>query len=252
MTRSRLALLGLLCLLAVLSCAVAQAQSVGKLSLNSFVPTPDQPKELAAALKLLIGMSVLSLAPALLIMLTSFTRIIIIFSFLRSALGTQQTPPNAILIGLALFLTFFVMFPVWQQIDQKALKPYLAGQMKYDVALERASVPLREFLVRQTREKDLGLFVTLARTARPRTEADIPMRVLVPAFIISELRSGFQIGFVLFIPFVVVDLIVASVLMSMGMMMLPPVMISLPIKILLFVMVDGWHLITKSVVLSFG
>lgn len=240
-------------LLALLSlCTVAHAQSVGKLGLGALVPSPDHPQELAAALKLLLGLSVLSLAPALLIMLTSFTRIIIIFSFLRSALGTQQTPPNAILVGLALFLTFSIMYPTWQQIDSKALQPYLAGRMRYDLAVDRAAVPLRQFLLRQTREKDLGLFVTLSRSPRPRTEADIPMRVLVPAFIISELRSGFQIGFVLFIPFVVIDLIVSSVLMSMGMMMLPPVMISLPIKILLFVMVDGWHLITKSIVLSFG
>lgn len=225
---------------------------MGQLSLNGLVPSPDQPKELAAALKLLLGLSVLSLAPALLIMVTCFTRIIIIFSFLRSALGTQQTPPNAVLIGLALFLTFFIMFPVWQQVDQKALQPYLAGNMRYDVAIERASVPLRDFLLRQTREKDLALFVTLARVPRPQSPTDLPMRVLIPAFIISELRAGFQIGFVLFIPFVVVDLIISSVLMSMGMMMLPPVMISLPVKILLFVMVDGWHLMTKSIVLSFS
>jgi flagellar biosynthetic protein FliP len=240
-------------ILAVVTLAsVAHAQSVGKLGLTSLVPSPDHPQELAAALKLLLGLSVLSLAPALLIMLTSFTRIIIVFSFLRTALGTQQTPPNAILVGLALFLTFSIMYPTGQQIDQQALQPYLSGKLRYDLAVDKAVVPLRQFLLRQTREKDLGLFVTLSRVPRPRTEADIPMRVLIPAFIISELRSGFQIGFVLFIPFVVIDLIVSSVLMSMGMMMLPPVMISLPIKILLFVMVDGWHLITKSIVLSFG
>ncbi|MEN6644120.1 MAG: flagellar type III secretion system pore protein FliP [Armatimonadia bacterium] len=221
-------------------------------TLQSLIPSPDHPQELASALKLLIGLSVLSLAPALLIMLTSFTRIIIILSFLRSALGTQQTPPNAILIGLALFLTFFVMSPVYEQVNERALKPYLAGDMKYAQALDRAAVPVRDFLFRQTREKDLGLFITLSKSARPATRDDIPMRALVPAFIISELRTAFQIGFVLFIPFVVLDLIVSSVLMSMGMMMLPPVMISLPIKILLFVMVDGWHLITRSVVLSFG
>lgn len=228
------------------------AHAAPPVTLQSLVPSPDHPQELASALKLLVGLSVLSLAPALLIMLTSFTRIIIILSFLRSALGTQQTPPNAILIGLALFLTFFVMSPVYEQVNDRALKPYLSGEMKYKQALDRAAAPVREFLFRQTRDKDLGLFITLSKSARPATRDDIPMRALVPAFIISELRTAFQIGFVLFIPFVVLDLIVSSVLMSMGMMMLPPVMISLPIKILLFVMVDGWHLITRSVVLSFS
>ena len=245
-------LAALLVLAALLSANLASAQPATKLTLNSLLPSPDQPRELATALKLLIGLSVLSLAPALLIMLTSFTRIIIIFGFLRSALGTQQTPPNAVLIGLALFLTFFIMYPVWEQIDRQALRPYLAGAIKYDAALARGAVPLRAFLFKQTRDKDLGLFIGLARLPTPRTRNDVPLRVLVPAFIISELRSAFQIGFVLFIPFVVLDLIVSSVLMSMGMMMLPPVMISLPIKILLFVMVDGWHLITRSIVLSFG
>lgn len=239
-----------ICLLFTALALPAAAQQHG--TLDSLVPSPDQPQELAAALKLLIGLSVLSLAPALLIMLTSFTRIIIILSFLRSALGTQQTPPNAILIGLALFLTFFIMYPTYDQVNQQALKPYLSGHMKYEAAVDRAAKPVREFLFRQTREKDLGLFITLAKAPRPQTRDDVPMRALVPAFIISELRAAFQIGFVLFIPFVVLDLVVSSVLMSMGMMMLPPVMISLPIKILLFVMVDGWHLITKSVVLSFG
>jgi len=235
----------------LLTAAVASAQPAGKTAWSSLVPSADQPRDMATALKLLLGFSVLSLAPALLIMLTSFTRIIIIFGLLRSALGTQQTPPNAVLVGLALFLTFFIMYPVWQQIDQKALQPYLTGSIKFEVALERAAAPLRAFLFNQTRDKDIGLFVGLAQLPRPRSRDDVPLRVLVPAFIISELRSAFQIGFVLFIPFVVLDLIVSSVLMSMGMMMLPPVMISLPIKILLFVMVDGWHLITRSVVLSF-
>jgi flagellar biosynthetic protein FliP len=185
-------------------------------------------------------------------MLTSFTRIIIVLSFLRSAMGTQQTPPNAILVGLALFLTFYIMYPTWQQVDQRALQPYLQGKMKFEAALDRGTAPVHDFLFRQTREKDIALFLNLGRLPRPQKPADIPMRALIPAFVLSELRSGFQIGFVLFIPFVVVDLIVSSVLMSMGMMMLPPVMISMPIKILLFVMVDGWHLITQSLVLSFS
>jgi flagellar biosynthesis protein FliP len=221
-------------------------------SVGALLPSPDKPQDLAVALKLLLGLSVLSLAPALLIMLTCFTRIIIILSFLRSALGTQQTPPNAVLVGLALFLTMFIMYPVWQQTDQQAVKPYLAGTMKYDQAVAKGAVPLRTFLLKQTRDKDLGLFVTLSRSPRPRKPEEVSFRALIPAYIISELRAGFQIGFVLFIPFVVLDLIVSSVLMSLGMMMLPPVMVSLPLKVMLFVMVDGWHLITKSIVLSFG
>jgi len=221
-------------------------------SLGSLLNDPRAAQDLAPSLKLLIGFTLLSLAPALLIMMTSFTRIIIVLAFLRSALGTQQTPPNAVLIGLSMFLTFYIMYPVWDQIDQQALQPYLAGKIKMQVALDRGTTPLRDFLLRQTREKDLGLFLGLARMPKPKTAADVPMRALVPAFIISELRAAFQIGFVLFIPFVVIDLIVSSVLMSMGMMMLPPVMIALPVKILLFVMVDGWHLITKSLVLSFS
>ena len=239
------------CLLLLAAAGVSQAQSGASFGLGSLVPSPDKPQELAAALKLLLGLSVLSLAPALLVMLTCFTRIIIVLSFLRSALGTQQTPPNAILIGLALFLTFYIMYPVWQQVDQQALQPYLKGSIKFEVAVGRAVVPVQSFLLRQTREKDIALFLNLGKLPRPAKPADIPLRALVPAFVLSELRSGFQIGFVLFIPFVVVDLIVSSVLMSMGMMMLPPVMVSLPIKILLFVMVDGWHLITRSLVLSF-
>ncbi len=247
--------LGLLFVMGLLSlmpaAAWSQPQPLGR-SLSAWLPSPDKPQEMAAALKLLLALSILSLAPALLIMLTSFTRIIIILSFLRNALGTQQTPPNAVLIGLALFLTFYIMAPAWEQINRQALQPYLAGRLPYTEALQRGWQPLRDFLLRQTRERDLGLFLTLSRSPRPARPEDIPLQVLVPAFIISELRAGFQIGFVLFIPFVVLDLVVSSVLMSLGMMMLPPVMISLPLKILLFVMIDGWHLITRSVVLSFA
>lgn len=248
---TRPSVLLMICLTLSLAAAVAHAQAAPT-SLGALLPSPEQPKEFAAALKLLLGLAVLSLAPALLIMLTCFTRIIIILSFLRSALGTQQTPPNAVLVGLALFLTFFVMHPVWQQIDGQALKPYMAGTIRYEEAVTRAATPLHGFLLKQTREKDLGLFLTLSRSPRPQTPAAVPFRALVPAYIISELRAAFQIGFVLFIPFVVLDLIVSSVLMSLGMMMLPPVMVSLPLKVLLFVMVDGWHLITQSIVTSFG
>jgi flagellar biosynthetic protein FliP len=235
---------------ALLLIGAAQAQPVGG-TLGSLMPSPDKPQELAVALKLLLGLSVLSLAPALLIMVTCFTRIIIILGFLRSALGTQQAPPNAILIGLALFLTFFIMQPVWQQIDTQSVKPYLGGKMNYDQAISTGAGPLRQFLLKQTREKDLGLFITLSKSPRPQRPEDVDFRALVPAFVISELRTAFQIGFVLFIPFLVLDLLVSSVLMSLGMMMLPPVMVSLPLKVMLFVMVDGWHLITQSIVLSF-
>lgn len=237
---------------ALLAASPALGQGPGGMRFSELVPRPDQPRELAAALQIVIGLAVLSLAPGLLIMLTCFTRIIIILSFLRSALGTQQTPPNAVLIGLALFLTFFVMNPVWEEVNREALQPYLSGKLAYPQALERGSRPVQAFLLRQTREKDLALFIGLAREARPKSPAEVSMRVLAPAFIISELRTAFQIGFVLFIPFVVLDLVVGSVLMSLGMMMLPPVMVSLPLKILLFVMVDGWHLVTRSVVMSFA
>lgn len=248
----RLMLLLSACLIIIaVSASMAGAQSAAR-GLAGLVPSPDKPQELAASLKLLLGLSVLSLAPSLLIMLTSFTRIIIILSFLRSALGTQQAPPNAILIGLALFLTFFIMQPVWQQVDGEALKPYMAGKIGYEAAVTKAAVPVRGFLMQHTREKDLGLFITLARQPRPQKASEVSFGALVPAFIISELRTGFQIGFVLFIPFVVLDIVVSSVLMSLGMMMLPPVMVSLPLKILLFVMVDGWQLVMKTIVMSFG
>lgn len=245
-------LLPLALLLGVLVATVAQAAPPVGLSLASALPSPDQPQQMANALKLLLGLSVLSLAPSLLIMLTCFTRIIIVLGFLRTAVGTQQTPPNAILIGLALFLTFYIMYPVGEQVQREALQPYLQGKLSFARALDRGAKPVHAFLFRQTREPDMALFLNLAKLPRPDKPADIPMRALIPAFILSELRSGFQIGFVLFIPFVVVDLIVSSVLMSMGMMMLPPVMISLPVKLLLFVMIDGWHLITRSLVLSFA
>lgn len=214
--------------------------------------TSDDPQQIVLTLRILIGLALLSLAPALLMTLTSFTRIIIILSFLRSALGTQQTPPNAVLVGFALLLTFFVMHPVFDDINSRAVQPYMHEEIGYERALEEAALPLREFMLRQTREKDLALFYEIADLARPATPQDVPFHVLMPGFVISELKSAFQIGFVLFVPFLVIDLVVASSLMSMGMLMVPPVMISLPVKILLFVMVDGWHLVTRSVVLSFA
>ena len=201
--------------------------------------------------ELVLLMPLLSLAPALLVLLTSFTRIIIVLGFLRQALGTGQMPANQILIGLALFLTFVIMAPVGTQIHQEALKPYLAEEIGQGEALKRAEVPLKEFMLGQTREKDIALFLELTDREAPERPEDLPLLVVVPSFVISELKTAFQIGFVLFLPFLIIDMVVASVLMSMGMMMLPPVLISLPFKILLFVLVDGWHLIVRSLVMGF-
>ncbi|MDX8384828.1 MAG: flagellar type III secretion system pore protein FliP [Ghiorsea sp.] len=211
----------------------------------------DDPESWFTGLKIVAGLTVLALAPSILVMMTSFTRILVVFAFLRQALGTQQSPPTQILVGLALFMTVFIMMPVWDQIDSQALTPYLNEEMSQSDAMVKAVDPLRQFMLRQTREDDLILFLNAAKIEKPQTSADTPMHVLIPAFVISELRTAFEIGFLIYIPFVVLDLVVASVLMSMGMMMLPPVMISLPLKIILFVLVDGWHLITASLLLSF-
>jgi len=211
----------------------------------------DNPEDWFNGLKILAILTVLALAPSVLVMMTSFTRILVVFAFLRQALGTQQAPPNQILVGLALFMTMFIMMPVWQKIDTTAITPYLNEEITQQKALEKAAAPLRSFMLKQTREDDLLLFLKAAHSEKPATANDTPMQVLIPAFVISELRTAFEIGFLIYIPFVVLDLVVASVLMSMGMMMLPPVMISLPLKIILFVLVDGWHLITASLLQSF-
>ena len=211
----------------------------------------DQPARASTTIQLLFILTVLALAPSILLMVTSFTRIIVVLSLLRHALGTQQIPPNQIIMGLALFLTFFIMAPVWQQVNQQALKPYYEEQISGDEAMERAAAPIKSFMMKQTREKDLALFVKIAKEKRPANPADVTLTTLIPAFMISELKTAFQIGFMIFLPFFIIDMVVSSVLLSMGMMMLPPVMMSLPFKILLFVMVDGWHLIVGSVVQSF-
>ena len=211
-----------------------------------------KPGDVATVIQIFFLMTVLSLAPGLLIMTTSFTRIVVVLSFLRNALGTQQAPSNQIVIGLALFLTFFVMSPVWQQINSQAFQPYKAQSISQEEAFTRGVAPVRKFMLTQTREKDLALFLSLSKLPRPKNADDIPTLTVIPAFMISELRTAFQIGFLVYIPFLVVDMVVASVLMSMGMMMLPPVMISLPFKILLFVLVDGWGLVIGSLVKSFG
>ncbi len=211
----------------------------------------EQPGAPTITLQIFLLMTVLSLAPAIMIMVTSFTRIVIVLSLLRRALGTMQSPPNQIMIGLALFLTFFIMTPVWQQIDQSALQPYLAKKISHQQALQNAVSPLREFMFKQTREKDLALFVDIAKLKRPNNVTEIPTTVLIPSFIISEVKTAFQIGLLLYVPFLIIDMVVASVLLSMGMMMLPPIMVSLPFKLMLFVLADGWYLLVGSLVKGF-
>ncbi len=230
---------------------VSAAPTVPVPSINIGVGNADNPKEMAASLQILFLLTVLSLAPSILVMMTSFTRIVVVLSFMRSAMATQQTPPNQVIIGMALFLTFFVMAPTWNDINKNALQPYMQAKITQEQAYTNAVSPLRDFMFKQTRPKDLALFVKLANLKRPQTYDDIPTYVLVPAFSISELKTAFEIGFVLFLPFIVIDMIVASSLMSMGMLMLPPMMISLPFKILLFVMVDGWHLLVRTVIMSY-
>ncbi len=215
------------------------------------VNTSDNPEDVFSSLQILILLTVLSLAPAILILMTSFTRIIIVLSFVRNALATQQMPPNQVLVGLALFLTLFVMGPTFTQVNEQALQPYLDGKITQEAAIDEAAKPFKNFMIKQTREKDLLLFFNYAKVDRPNNVEDIPLRIMVPAFAISELKTAFQMGFMIFIPFLIIDMVVSSTLMAMGMMMLPPVMISLPFKILLFIMVDGWYLVVKSLLESF-
>ncbi len=212
----------------------------------------DAPGDVTSTLSIVLLLTVLSLAPAILIMMTSFTRIVIVLGFVRTALGTQQMPPNQVLIGLALFLSLFVMSPTISQMNQTAIQPYLKGEITQTDALTKAALPLKKFMAAQTREKDLMLFLNYSKAEKPKGIEDTPLTALIPAFAISELKSAFQMGFMIFIPFLVIDMVVASTLMAMGMMMLPPVMISLPFKILLFVLVDGWYLVVKSLLLSFN
>ncbi|NMA51850.1 MAG: flagellar type III secretion system pore protein FliP [Peptococcaceae bacterium] len=220
-------------------------------SIDLSVRPTDSPTEVVDSIKLLLLLTMLSLVPAFLVMMTSFTRIIIVLSLLRNAIGTPAVPANQILIGLALFLTVFCMMPTFKEINDQAIVPYTQNQISQQEAQERGIEPLRDFMLRQTREKDLGLFINLAKVEQPAGLDDIPLHVVIPAFIISELKTAFEIGFLLFVPFLVIDMVVASILMSMGMFMLPPIMISLPFKILLFIMVDGWYLVVKSLMESF-
>ncbi|CEE01405.1 MULTISPECIES: flagellar type III secretion system pore protein FliP [Bacillaceae] len=209
------------------------------------------PETVSTSVKLLLLLTVLTIAPSILIMVTSFTRIVIVLSFVRTGLGTQQTPPNQVIIGLSLFMTFFIMAPTFSQVNDEALKPLFNNEINLEEAYSKAVVPFKEFMSKYTRQEDLALFLEYTGAEPPESVEDIPLSALVPAFTISELKTAFQIGFMIFIPFLVIDMVVASVLMSMGMMMLPPVMISLPFKILLFVLVDGWHLVVKSLLQTF-
>ena len=245
-----LILLGLVCLFLLVPLSIMAAPlPVPQIGIG--VGAAETPQEVALSLQILALLTILTLAPAILILMTSFTRIIVVFSFLRNALATQQMPPNQVLVGLALFLTFFVMAPVWAEVNQNALQPYLAEEITQEDAFEKALNPLREFMFKQTREKDLALFVNLATDTKPDGPEDIPIYAVIPAFAISELKTAFQIGFLIYVPFIIIDMVVASTLMSMGMMMLPPSMISLPFKILLFVVIDGWNLIVGELVKTF-
>lgn len=212
----------------------------------------NNPAEVSTAIQVLLVLTILSVAPAILLMTTAFTRIVIVLSFVRQAIGTQQAPSNQIIVGLALFLTFFIMAPVFSQINQEALQPYINEEISQDDALVLAMAPMRQFMFSQVGEKDLQLLVDISRAEQPENREDISMLTLIPAFMLSELKRAFQMGFLLFVPFLMIDMIVASILMAMGMMMLPPIIVSLPFKILLFVLVDGWALIVGSLMQSFG
>lgn len=217
------------------------------IDINQLVASP----QFSSSIQLILAMSLISLVPFFLISVTSFLRIIIVFSLVRTAIGTQQVPPSSVIVGLAFFMTVFVMAPVWQEINETAVTPYNKKQISQAKAIEIGLKPLQKFMIRQTREKDLALFVQFAKLKAPKTAADVPLYVLIPSFMISELRTSFQIGFLLFIPFIMIDLIVSNILLSLGMFMLSPVMVSLPFKILLFVLADGWNLISRGLLTSF-
>jgi len=212
----------------------------------------EDPEGLVGFLQLLLIIALLTLAPAFVILTTAFTRIVIVLSFTRNAMATQQIPPNQVLIGLALFLTFFIMQPALLEINETAVQPYIEGEIDQETALELGAEPLRDFMYYHTRENDLALFVDMSGMEQPETQDDVPLHVLVPAFVISELKTAFQMGFMLYVPFLIIDMVVASTLMSMGMFMLPPVIVSMPFKLLLFILVDGWHLVVRSLLESFN
>ena len=220
-------------------------------TINFGITPADSPRDVALTLQVLALMTILSLVPAILLMVTSFTRIIIVLGFVQRAIGLQQSPPQQVVAGMALFLTMFTMYPTWNNVYQNAISPYMSGTINSSQAWERAITPVRTFMFRYTRQEELSLIVSMSETPRPANQSEVPTRVLIPAFMLSELKTAFQMGVVIYIPFLVVDMVVSSVLLAMGMMMLPPMMISLPFKILLFVMADGWNLVVMSVLKSF-
>ena len=235
--------------------ALAQAKNVNGVTLPTIslgFQSTEKPDEVVNVIKIIILLTVLTLAPAILIMMTSFTRIVVVLAFLRQALGTQQMPPNQLLVGLSLFLTFFIMSPFLSDINSKALQPYLKGTISQEQAADETMKPLRKFMFAQTRSADLSLFLKMGGVNQPKTRADVPSLVLIPAFVVSELKTAFEIGFIIYLPFLIIDMVVASVLMAMGMMMVPPIVVSLPFKLMIFVLVDGWQLIVGSLVKSFG
>ncbi|MGI6083807.1 MAG: flagellar type III secretion system pore protein FliP [Acetivibrionales bacterium] len=246
-----------LCLIIILLCfgllgTIAFAAPGISISDNGItINSTEDPAEISASIKLLLILTVLSVLPSILIMMTSFTRIVIVLSFLRNSMGTQQMPPNQVVIGLALFLTFFIMSPVMADINQNALVPFTENQITIEEAIDTSGVIIKNSMLNHTRDKDIALFASIANVEPPEKLTDLPLTVVTPAFMISELNTAFRMGFMLYIPFLVIDMVVASTLMSMGMMMLPPVMISMPFKILLFLLVDGWNLLTETIIKSF-
>lgn len=248
--RNKITVLLVMLMFFLLPPQLAWAQPLPAIDLQ--IQPTDDPARVVDTVKLLVLLTMLSLIPAFLLMMTSFIRIVIVLSLLRSALGIPQTPPNQVIIGLALFLTIYVMSPVFNQVNDEAIQPYINNEVSQEEFFELASDPLRDFMAKHTREKDLALFVNMSGMDQPANVSEVPLTVFIPAFVISELKTAFQMGFLLYVPFLVIDMVVASTLMSMGMFMLPPVIVSLPFKLLLFVMVDGWYLVIKSLMESFA
>jgi len=228
--------------------SILGAEAVTIPTMNFALSSPDTPQQLVSSLNVLVVLTLLFLAPSMVLVMTTFTRFVIVFGFLRQALGTQQVPPTQLLVMLAMILTFFVMEPIGKEAYDVGVKPYIEEKIGYEEAFEKTTLPFKNFMVRNTREKDLALFFRIREMQNPATVADVPLSVIIPAFVISELKTAFEIGFLLFLPFLVIDMVVASILMSMGMMMLPPVMISLPFKILVFVLIDGWNLLIGNLI----
>ncbi|MDK9693791.1 MAG: flagellar type III secretion system pore protein FliP [Sulfurimonas sp.] len=226
------------------------AQNIAIPTMNFELSAPNSPQQLVSSLNVLVLLTLLFLAPSMVLVMTTFTRFVIVFGFLRQALGTQQVPPTQLLVMLGMILTFFVMEPVGKKAYEDGIKPYIEEKIGYEEAFDRTALPFKNFMIRNTREKDLALFLRIRKMENPASVADVPLSIVIPAFVISELKTSFEIGFLLFLPFLVIDMVVASILMSMGMMMLPPVMIALPFKILIFILIDGWNLLIGNLIAS--